>query len=110
MPTEREDELLAILNAHGQSFLESFSQSVTAKRKRSPSPESEWSGIHSSEDEDNSSDEPSSNDLHRGRLAPANVTVFSHDPTSSKSTFSKAQMKAFMVSFIRAQARHLSVR
>ncbi|TFY52114.1 hypothetical protein EVJ58_g10190 [Rhodofomes roseus] len=110
------DELLRILENHGQQFLGSFNSPVVmGKRKdtsgvdrkrtkkqrvREPDPEEEWSGISSSsaseEDEDvEESGQSGSEDVQ------ANVVVFSETqaiagPSTSKP--SKAQMKAFMSS------------
>ncbi|KAJ7591141.1 hypothetical protein C8J56DRAFT_1135900 [Mycena floridula] len=98
------DDLLAILNAHGQQFMQSFPSS-SHKRKRTPTPspqpesESEWEGIVSDEEEEvvEGNSQKSAEDI-----VPSNVTVFSQFPTKSArhDPQSKAQKKAFMSSKI----------
>ncbi|PCH41183.1 hypothetical protein WOLCODRAFT_100005 [Wolfiporia cocos MD-104 SS10] len=125
MSNTDQQQLLRILEAHGQQFLESFSSSVEAgkrkdanhaipssssKRRRveeeSTGSESEWSGIVSHDDSDGEAEEAevqesSSDDEPRpGPSKQPQVVVFSDQPSTSASAskMSKAQMKAFMSS------------
>lgn len=145
MTSTDEEELLKILEAHGQQFMESFSSEGSKKRKiqRDPSPprkkvqhnpltddddededEEEWLGISGGFDDDSQSgsedegmyeadmfdiqlknvlDFEQDDDGFTGESSnpQTNVTVFA-DFSSTKtlpSVASKAQMKAFMVSY-----------
>lgn len=93
--SDDEESLLAILNAHGQNFLQSFPESCLGKRPRTIShplsvsdSESEWGGIEHSSESSNSEDEE----------AGPEVVIFSEG--SSKDRLSKPQMKTFMSSKI----------
>ncbi|EJD53822.1 hypothetical protein AURDEDRAFT_110563 [Auricularia subglabra TFB-10046 SS5] len=121
--SERDDDkeaLLSALNAHGQSFLQSFGSlpSVSGvKRKRAPSPppedEEEWQGIaysSGSGSEGGSDDESDRSEAERKSASPPRagprVVVFSQNGTAERAS-SSVNRKAFMsskVSKMRAEA------
>ncbi|KAF4602158.1 hypothetical protein EYR40_005362 [Pleurotus pulmonarius] len=102
-----DDDLLSLLTAHGQQFLDSFDlPAKTAAKKKQPAVVSnsddeyeEWGGIHDSDD-DNFGDELLDNNddgfTADSRTAQPNVTVFSESRPANIPN--KAAMKSFMSS------------
>ena len=107
---DEQDELLQILNANGQSFLQSFGDiplAVPSTKRKWEEPESaseeeeeEWGGIDL--DEEDEDGELNDNDNDDDFVADSssngpNVVVFTETSSSSKTTYDAAMKKAFMV-------------
>ncbi|KAK7033648.1 hypothetical protein VNI00_012648 [Paramarasmius palmivorus] len=106
-----DDELLSILQAHGEQFMSSFSDpsvNATAKKRRvreeqsqTTDEESEWGGIRSSGSEDDGDDEEECSDFEhtddefvQGSSTSPNVIVYSEARTSKPMTLGKAFMSS----------------